>query len=126
MIKTKEVDNSGFRFTGKQKRLILAASETANRAVDAFIDLTDATTRDGKLKLLEPYHQLMLAEIELLRQAGDPDADIKRRREEMNYNEMLAEYRSYVDDKPMLTPGRAFEAARLAIVHHHYRLKSGR
>jgi hypothetical protein len=108
-----------FEFTDKQKRLILKASEIACRATDAFLELIDATTRDEKLRLLQPYHLLILAEIELLRQAGDPDADIKVQKEEKNYKELLGGYRSYVDDKPMLTPGGAFDAARLAIVHQH-------
>jgi hypothetical protein len=123
MTEKKEPGDINFVFTEKQKRVILKACETSSRATDAFLELMDATTRDEKLRLLEPYHQLILAEIELLRQAGDPDADIKVQKEEKSYHGLLGEYRSYVDDKPKWTPGRAFETARLAVVHHPTRQK---
>jgi hypothetical protein len=111
-----------FNFSEAQKRVILQASETLNRAADVFIALSDATTLEDKLDRLESYHALLLEEIDLLRQVGDPDTERKLAHEQRNYEKLKAEYDSkFSAPPPESTPARAFQAARLAVLHEHQR-----
>lgn len=88
------------QFTSQQVELVLAAEAASDRATALFLETCDAETREDKLRLWAAYHAAVLAEIELLRQAGDPDAAQRLEAENANYDRTRKAYETWEHRAP--------------------------